>query len=55
MLEEMSKARTSPILAAAAHVVPEIDGDDRYRMIFNEDHAEAVVQPIVFVFDSLLG
>src|SRR5690606_25719377 len=46
MLKEVCEPGPARALVGRTHVVPEIDGDDRRRVIFREHHAQAVGEAV---------
>ena len=48
VLEKMGKSRKPGTLIGRAYVIPDIDGDERQTVIFQQNYVEAVLQLVCF-------
>jgi hypothetical protein len=44
MFKHMREARLSPCFIPGSHAIPDLEGDQRSLMVFEEDHLQAVWQ-----------
>ena len=51
MLEQVRKPGASGLLVLRAHVIPQLEVDDRRRVVFFQHHRQAVRESRQFVFE----